>query len=47
MTSRELAKKTFDETQLPNTPMNWHIWKRAFDLGYKEGRKFEIYNRPI
>jgi len=38
MTSREKAKQTFEETQIPNTPYNWYIWKRAFDLGYREGQ---------
>ena len=44
MTSRELAKLTFEETQIPNTPYNWHIWKRAFDLGWEKGQAFMIEN---
>ena len=39
MTSREIALETFKESQIPNTPYNWHLWKRAFDLGYREGQK--------
>ena len=30
---RGISKKLFDESKIEATPMNWHIWKRAFDLG--------------
>ncbi|MGV6830487.1 MAG: hypothetical protein ACWA5P_02855 [bacterium] len=32
---RKLTKDQFDETNIANTPMNWHVWKRAFELGYR------------
>ena len=31
--------KTFKETLIPDTPYNWHIWKRAYTMGYKEAVK--------
>lgn len=27
---RELCKKTFEAINIPNTPMNWYIWKLAW-----------------
>ena len=34
---REVSKKLFDQTNLPKDAMNWHVWKRAFDLGFDIG----------
>jgi hypothetical protein len=34
-TIREIAQRTYKaqiEIGLPNTPMNWHLWKKAFDI---------------
>ena len=33
MNTREISLRLFNESGIENTPMNWHIWKRAFDLG--------------
>lgn len=38
-TPRELAVMYFSAAHIENTPYNWHIFKRAFDLGYSEGQK--------
>jgi len=34
MSARKRAKELFEEAKIENTPMNWHIWKRAFDAGF-------------
>ena len=31
---RKIAKELFNKTNLDKNAMNWHVWKRAFDLGY-------------
>ena len=31
--SRVLAKKLYLDSGIDNNAYNWHIWKRAFDLG--------------
>lgn len=40
MNIRVLSLKTFKESNIKNTPINWFIWKRAFELGYN--KSFEI-----
>jgi len=37
--------KSFKDTQIPNTPYNWHIWKRAYAMGYKEAEKIKNQNK--
>jgi len=32
-TQREKCLSEFKESHLEETPLNWHIWKRAFDRG--------------
>ena len=37
--TREIAKRTYDKAVLSgmqNTPMNWHLWKRAIDSYERE-----------
>ena len=30
---REICLAEFNKSRIENTPMNWHIWKRAYDRG--------------
>jgi len=34
MDKRELAKKLYLNSGIEDNAYNWHIWKRAFDLGW-------------
>lgn len=36
---REISMERFKASKLANTPNNWHIWKRAFDLGVSATEK--------
>lgn len=44
-TRRELALMKFKESKIPETVLNWHIWKRAFDIGYFIGIGSKIKNK--
>ena len=44
-TIREMALRTYkDATRygMQDTPMNWHIWKRAFDTADTELKKLRV-----
>jgi hypothetical protein len=44
-TTREIALRTYkDATEhgIIDTPMNWHIWKRAFDIAESELKKLRV-----
>ena len=44
-TTREIALRTYtDATKygMQDTPMNWHIWKRAFDIAESELKKLRV-----
>lgn len=34
MNKRELSKKLYLQSHIKDNAYNWHIWKRAFDLGW-------------
>jgi len=40
---REISKELFDKSNIEAIPMNWHIWKRAFDLGV-EAKESDLLN---
>jgi len=39
---REISKELFDKSGLESTPNNWHIWKRAFDLGVSKAKESDL-----
>ena len=44
-TTREIALRTYkDATEhgMMDTPMNWHIWKRAFDTAERELKNLQL-----
>jgi hypothetical protein len=44
-TTREIALRTYKEATnngMPDSPMNWHIWKRAFDVAESELKKLRV-----
>lgn len=44
-TTREIALRTYTVATkygLQDTPMNWHIWKRAFDIAESELKKLRV-----
>lgn len=44
-TTREIALRTYkDATEhgMMDTPMNWHIWKRAFDTAERELKNMQL-----
>ena len=45
MDSRYLAVRAFAESTIEDTPINWHIFKRAFDLGYKTSKDLNVKQR--
>jgi hypothetical protein len=44
-TTREIALRTYKEDTnngMQDSPMNWHIWKRAFDVAESELKKLRV-----
>lgn len=44
-TTREIALRTYKEATahgMMDTPMNWHIWKRAFDTAERELKNLQL-----
>jgi hypothetical protein len=44
-TTREIALRTYKESTnngMQDSPMNWHIWKRAFDVAESELKKLRV-----
>jgi hypothetical protein len=44
-TTREIALRTYKEATnngMQDSPMNWHIWKRAFDVAESELKKLRV-----
>jgi hypothetical protein len=44
-TTREIALRTYTDSikyRMQDTPMNWHIWKRAFDIAEPELKKLRV-----
>lgn len=44
-TTREIALRTYKDATahgMINTPMNWHIWKRAFDTAERELKNLQL-----
>lgn len=44
-TTREIALRTYKDAiahGMMDTPMNWHIWKRAFDTAERELKNLQL-----
>jgi len=44
-TIRQIALRTYNDATnngMQDTPMNWHIWKRAFDIAEIELKKLRV-----
>lgn len=44
-TTREIALRTYKDATahgMMDTPMNWHIWKRAFDTAERELKNLQL-----
>ena len=39
MNLREITLEQYNKTNIPDTPMNWHVWKKAFELGWRMSRE--------
>lgn len=44
---RQESLRLFKQTGLDDNPLNWHIWKRAFDLGVASADKFKNLNTSL